>query len=174
VDDGPYANGYLSLLPLPAFDAPFPAMPEFYSGVEPGARIIEAPPLPSRARYLYRNYYLQHRHPTLLGIIPDERDFALPGPYVVIDPSPALDASAEYLVIHVDIADELMAYFTFAYDETVAHTPYLAGLAGARGFWASESIAGRDLVAGLTARYGQPLVDDGKLLVYRLRRQADP
>ena len=173
VDDGPYANGYLSLVPLPGFDAPYPAMPDAYSKLEPGARIIEAPSLPSRARYLYRNYYLQHRHPTLLGVVPDERQFPVPGPHVVVEPSTALDGSADYLVIHVDIADELMAYFTFAYDETVARTPELLRLAGARGFSASEPLPTKPLVAALTARYGPPLVDDGTLLVYRLRPAGD-
>ena len=169
VDDGPYANGYLSLVPLSGFDAPFLAMPDAYSRLEPGARIVEAPSLPSRARYMYRNYFLQHRHPTVLGFVPDEGQFPVPGPHVVVEPSAELDRSADYLVIHVDVADELMAYFDFAHDATAARTPQLLRLAGARGFWASEPRPTKDLVAALTARYGPPLVDDGMLLVYRLR-----
>jgi hypothetical protein len=169
VDDGPYSNGYLSLVPLSAYDVPF-ALPEFYRTFEAGARIIEVPSLPSRARYLYRNYYLQHRRPTLLGLLNDEAETPLPGPYVVVDAPADLGNRADYLVFHLDVADELAAYFDFARQQVPAQTPHLGGLVTTQRSWSGmDQTPSKELIATLTAKHGPPLVDDGKFLVYRLR-----
>ena len=172
VEDGPYANGYLSLVPLPTFDEPFPGMPDVYAQLEAGARIIEAPLLPTRAVYLYRNYYLRHRHPTMIGILPEEGTIALPGAYVVLDPPVDLAAYADYLVIHLDTAGELTAYFTFAQQQAASRTPHLQALvAETQSFWSPSDHPrpSKLLIAALTAKHGAPLIDDGRFLVYRLR-----
>jgi hypothetical protein len=77
-------------------------------------------------------------------------------------------------VIHLDTAGELTAYFAFAQQAAAARTPQLSALAGTRSFWSPSDHArpSSELTATLTARYGAPLVDDGRFLVYRLRREG--
>jgi hypothetical protein len=167
IDDGPYANSYLSLVPLPAFDAPFDGMPDFYSKLEPGATIIEAPRLPTRASHLYRNYYLQHRHPTLLGLLPT--DVVVPEPYVSLYPPTQLGRHADYLIVHRDVSGEVMSYFEFARRQAASDTSSLLALTRHQSAPSYSPVVPDDLMPMLTAAHGPPMVDDGRFLVYRLR-----
>jgi len=174
-DDGPYANTYLSLAPLPAFDVAFPAMPEAYRRLEPNALIVEAPAIEDKSRQLYRNYYLQHRRPTLIGYLPEDGPTP-PGPHVAIGPPWDLEKRADYLVLHRDVASEVDRYWHFVYQEAL---PRVGGATSLMHQLANfDRTNGRltlrrptaETLAVLGRRYGPPLYEDASVVVYRLRR----
>jgi len=127
VADGPYANSYSSMLPLPAFDRSWPGAPAFYARLarevrsRPGrVRVIESPALATRTRFLYRNYFLTHRAKTLLGVLPGEFPAIPDGPYVSLAADDWRErAQADYLILHLSIEAELMRYWRFVYAEVL-------------------------------------------------------
>lgn len=168
-DDGPYANTYLSLVALPAFDVPYPEMPDFYRSLPPGASIIESPALLDRSRQLYRNYYLQHRHPTVLGFLPQEGS-RFPGPHVDIAPPWSLETRADFLVLHRDAATEVASYWRFVYHDALQRTPSEPALMDRQSRYAgSFARPSQALIDMLTTRYGAPEYEDARIIAFRLR-----
>ncbi len=170
-EDGPHANTYLAMLPLPAFDVPDPAMPDFYRRLEPEAVIVEAPALMNRSRQLYRNYFLQHRHDTLIGFLPEEAPVP-PGPHVLVGPPWDLDHRADYLVLHRNVGAEVDRYWRFVDDVA------LPRVGGSPALMAWQATYGRPtlrrptqaLIELLDRRYGAPVYTDAAISAYRLPR----
>ncbi len=123
--DEPFANTYLSMMPLPAFDVPWEQTPAFYKDLAKSnkqVQIIEAPELLSHSVLLYRNYYLQHRKKVTIGLVTrlvGLNPTHLPaGPYVDLsEPDWARRCDADYLVLHRDVAKEIFAYCQFVYNK---------------------------------------------------------
>ncbi len=118
-EQGPFANTYLALRPLPSFDRPFKFTPKIYETIAADpevTRIIEAPILHSRAVLLFRNYYLQHGKEVVIGLSATPDDVRLNGPYAFIG-SPRLgpESGAQYLILHKNLLHELDAYWTLVY-----------------------------------------------------------
>jgi hypothetical protein len=168
-DDGRHANTYLALLPLPAFDAPFPAVPAAYDRIEDGAVIVETPALVNRSRQLYRAYYLRHRRPTLLGFLPEEGP-APPGPHVSLLEPRLLAGRADYLVVHRDPELEVSRYWRFVYEEAWPRTGGPRALMERQADWGRPlARPSPELVERLRRRFGPPVVENEELLVFRLR-----
>lgn len=176
--DGPFANTYVSLLPLPAFDEPWPEAPAFYArlaGSERPPRIIEVPGLVSRTRHLYRNHYLQHGAETRLAFLPEELPTLPQGPYVDLgDPAWRETADADFLILHLAIADEVRAYWRFVYEDQRAaadapavaaymqrHSRYGQVPAASRMRWVRKQLA-REL--------GDPVYEDRWVAAWKLGR----
>ena len=119
-DPGQYANTYLGLHHESVFDVPFEATPAFYAdltGSPESSGIIEAPALTGRAMLLYRNYFLQHGQQTWLGVPGSGTAGELTGPFLALSDEPGLRSSgARYLVLHLDVADELRRYLSAVAD----------------------------------------------------------
>lgn len=120
-----HANTYLSLLRLPAFDAPWPETPDFYrqlagrrAQAERELRLLELPALSNRARHLYRHYQLQHGAETTLAALPGEFPRIPDGPYVSPSQTDWITRSdADYLVVHIDVGNEAAEYWRWVYGE---------------------------------------------------------
>jgi hypothetical protein len=174
-DDGAFGNTYLALHALPAFDEPYADTPEFYRtlAADPAAsRIVEVPPIYTRAVLLLRNYALQHGKEVLVGW-PGEMPLALTGgPYVrLLELEPAI---ADYLVLHKDPLAEVPAYFRFVYDEVWPRVRVPADDTFMR---RQETIYGQNLLdaermapvaARLLTAYGPATYKDERILVWRL------
>jgi hypothetical protein len=161
------------MLPLPAFDAPSPHTPPFYGTLADAGpvTIIEAPALMTRSRQLYRNYYLQHGRPTLLGFLPQELDDPPSGPYVDMTAPPAsFVGRADFLVLHRDATAEATRYWQFVFDP--AHGP---GAPGERAVMERQRVFGTAarpqpaLLARLEHDLGAPIYTDRDVVVWRLR-----
>jgi hypothetical protein len=155
--DGPFANGYISQQAKPEWDAPSPATPDFYArlAAEPAdVRIIEAPALVNLRALLYRNYYLQHRKEVLLGFFVRRLDVT--GPYVpLFDPALIRASGADYLLFHLDIEQEVRAYF-----ETVE--PGKQGALRVKVPTLKQLVRLKDIL-------GEPFYEGDDLLVWKLR-----
>jgi len=117
---GPYRNSYLSMFELPAFDEPYPGIPEVYARIaaDPEAeRIIEFPPIYTRAALMYRNYALSHGKDVTLGWAAPIPGGMKEGPYARLAELSAADG--DYLVLHRDPVPEVRRYFRWLYDEVV-------------------------------------------------------
>lgn len=114
-----FANTYLALRSLPAFDQRFRFTSEVYDLIaedDEAAVIIESPVIHSRAVLLYRNYFLTHGKDVVMGVISPD-DVRLNGPYAFIgDPQVGSETGARYLVVHKDIEYELGVYWKTVYD----------------------------------------------------------
>lgn len=178
--DGPYANTYIGMKRLPAFDREFPFTPEFYhtlAGEPEGVRIIEAPARRYRPILLYRNYYLCHGKPTSMCLM-DETDIISFSPYLLLDDiRPGRSVDGDYLILHMDILREVYDYWQFVYNDAWPSTGG-RGLGGYMGrherkapiqknsapaMWA-EAAAAR-----LTERYGPPVFRDRYIQAWDLR-----
>jgi hypothetical protein len=155
IDDGPFANTYLSQQSQPAFDAPFEETPAFYATLaaeERAVRIIEAPALVNLAALLYRNYYLQHRKEVSLGFF--RRRFGVSGPYVaLLDPEQLRASGADYLVFHREVQAELRRYWQFAHP-------------GSEPQWVREPSLAQ--LVRLERILGTPIHESDELLVWKL------
>lgn len=167
-DDGPFANSYLALQPLPAFDALYPGQPKAYRSIEPDASIIEVPALINRSRLLYRNYFLAQPRTTLVGFLPEEEPVP-PGPHIAVRPRELAD-KADYLFVHRDAEREADRYWRFVYDTAWPAT------GGSRALMERQAGFGRPLpkpepalLERLERRFGAPAFADEDVLVYRLR-----
>lgn len=170
-----YSNTYLAMHALPAFDEPYPAMPEFYRtlGEDPSARcIVELPPLFTRAVLLYRNYALVHGKDVLVGWTSELPRGIRNGPYV--RPLELEPGQADYLVLHRDQVTEVPAYFRFVFEDV---WPRLRVPADETFMLRQETIFPQNLIgtdvtdgiAGqLRAKYGAAFYKDEHILVWKL------
>jgi hypothetical protein len=168
IPDGPFANSYLAIEPLPAFNVPFPGRPAAYAAIEAEATIIETPALTHRSRLLYRNYHLQRRRTVLVGFLPDEGPVP-PGPHIAIRPR-EIAGRADYLFVHRDAEREADRYWRFvygvAYPKTGGSAALMERLAA---FGRPLPIPETALFERLERLYGPPAFQDADVLVFRLR-----
>lgn len=180
--DGPYANTYLDILPLPAFDRPWPQAPAFYRELaalpddeRSALRIIESPALTTRTRHLYRSYYLLHGVETLLAPFPGEFPRLVDGPYVSLGAGDWRErADADYLIVHLDVMGEALRYWRYVYGDSDSNA---SGRFGDRraymqrhaSFGASPNRPPPGLLSRLVADLGQPIRSDDGIRVWRLR-----
>lgn len=172
---GAFSNTYLALHELPAFDEPYPAMPEFYRSLagEPGARrIVEVPPLYTRSVLLYRNYALVHGKEVLLGWAGDMPRGIRKGPYVPL--TEVESRAADYVVLHRNQVEEVPGYYRFVYEEAwprhrepADETFMLRQETIHPGNFLDEEKT-RPIAQLLLARHGRPHYADDSLLVWRL------
>lgn len=177
VDDGPFANNYLSMMPLPAFESKWSETPAFYAelGTDSKAPIVEIPELVSRAALLYRNYYFQHGRPIVIGTLIFDPPNVPGGPYVHGADVTAMRARrAEYVVVHRNLEEELPQYFRFVFDEVWASNRE-AGLdsymARHRSFH-QERVDVAPAIAALEKECGPPVFEDRFVSVWRLRESV--
>ncbi len=176
---GPYANTYLDILALPAFDALWPDAPSFYRELaarpareRAALRIIEAPALATRTRHLYRNYFLLHGIETLLAPFPGEFPRLLDGPYVSLRGRDwRARANADYLIVHLDVVSEALRYWDYVYNRALATVEradlavYMERHSSFGGSW-ERPPAG--LMQSLVAELGEPIQADERIVVWRL------
>jgi hypothetical protein len=174
--DGPYANTYITMYPLPAFDVAWDGWPDFYdelAGDREVRRIIEVPALVSRSRHLYRNYYLRHGVETWLGFAyPWELEDPPAGPYVSFDgPDWRERADADYLILHTSIGRELRRYwdFVFSLDEDPSVAAFMARQQRYAGYGGQFAALPDDLQRRLRDELGPPDYADAEVRVWRLR-----
>lgn len=175
-DDGPFANTYLSMMRLPAFDVPWDQTPPFYKtladSTEP-VRIIEAPELLSRSVLLYRNYYLQHRKEVLIGFVSVDPADVPAGPYVsLLDPKSIKNSTADYLILHLDIFPEVASYWRFVYDEawpTLADPRIESFMVRQSKYWIQAIQSLDALVGDLESHLGKPVYKDERIVVWKLK-----
>jgi hypothetical protein len=175
--DGAFSNTYLAMHALPAFDAPWPATPEFYRELarDPAPRrIVEVPPIYTRAVLLYRNYALQHGKNVLVGW-PGEMPLGIQGgPYArLLELQPG---DADYIVVHKDPVAEVPEYFRHVYEEV---WPEMRNAADETFMRRQETIYGQNLLTAeqvgpiaarlLTVR-GPAYYKDDKILVWKIER----
>ncbi len=179
IDDGAFANTYLTLLPLPAFDAPWHGMPPFYRslGENPAElRIIEVPALLNRSRHLYRNYFLQHGVETWLGMLPEELEGIPDGPYVSFDdPDWRGKSDADYVIVHFHINDELRDYWDFVYTgraEEAERPDVFAYMVRHSRYGPAVTAGLAELASKLTLEVGEPVYHSGRIAVWDLRGGA--
>ncbi len=174
-EHGAFSNTYLAMHPLPAFDEPFPGAPAFYRqlAAESGLRIVETPPIYTRAVLLYRNHARIHGQDVLVGWSGEMPRGIRRGPYArILELAPT---EADYLVLHRDQKAEVRDYFEFVYDEVWPRVRrsadetfmrrqeaiYAQNLVGPE---VTDAIAGR-----LRERYGPAVYKDERILVWKLR-----
>lgn len=117
---GPFGNCYLAMFSLPAFDEPYPGVPEIYREIAADSeaeRIIEFPPIWTRAALLYRNYALTHGKAVTIGYDAPMPGGMKGGPYARLSEIDSSDGN--YLVLHREPVPEVRRYFNFVYDEAV-------------------------------------------------------
>jgi len=178
--DGSFSNTYLALHDLPAFDEPDPATPAFYRelAADPSVqRIVEAPPIYTRAVLLYRNYALQHGKPAWIGW-PGEMPRGIQGgPYARLLELTA--EQADYVVLHRDPAREVHDYFRFVYEEA---WPRNRDAADESFMLRQEAVYGQNLLdaeqtaplaARLLASFGPASYKDERILVWKLPAARD-
>lgn len=172
-----FNNSYLALHALPAFDAPWSGGPDFYRTLaeDPTVqRIVEYPPLQTRAVLYYRQMALQHGKQVLLGW-PKQ---PLPGMgsnvYVSMDSVSAEDA--DYIILHRDPAAEVRAYWDFVYQQAGPEQDWgleTGFLKRHRSHWADQQALNRvDFLANeaaqLRERLGPAFHKDSQILVWKL------
>ncbi|HIF97453.1 MAG TPA: hypothetical protein EYQ54_10590 [Myxococcales bacterium] len=178
-----HANTYLSMLRLPAFDAPWPETPGFYrelsarpAAERAGLRLIEVPALTTRTRHLYRHYQLQHGLPTAVVPLPGEFPRIPSGPYLSFQrPQWRTDSDADYLVVHLNIAEEIARYWRWLYGPQ-GPGPFAPQ---AEAFMERHLRYGGLLprpdpstLATLRSQLGEPLIAEDGLLVWKLRERS--
>jgi hypothetical protein len=172
--DGPYANCYQGLYPLPAFDVPYDKTPVFYRRLAQShdpVRLLEWPALPNRSQHLFRNYYLQHGKETYLciaGVVP----FVPSGPYGSIEaPEEWMSCEADYLVVHRNVLREVEKYWAWIYDRDEK----VVWDADVRAYMERHKKFGRRLkkpsyrfLSNLAKSLGKPFYEDTDLIVWDL------
>jgi hypothetical protein len=173
--DGSFSNTYLAMHALPAFDEPSPATPEFFRSLagDPSARrIVQLPPLFTRAVLLYRNYALTHGKQVCVGWTSELPRGIQRGPYV--RPLELEPGQADYLVLHRDQTAEVPEYFRFVFEDV---WPRVGEPADETFMLRQETIYPQNLVgtdatdgiaAQLRARYGAATYKDEHVLVWKL------
>lgn len=175
-DDGPFANTYLSMMPLPAFDVPWNQTPPFYKQLadsNESTRIIEAPELASRSVLLYRNYYLQYRKDVIIGFV-DQTAGRLPaGPYVAMwDLSSIKNSHAEFLILHTNIDKEVQSYWQFVYESVwpgMKDAAVESLMVRQQTYFMKPLPPVHNLAMGLTEHLGRPFYTDPTIVVWKLR-----
>jgi hypothetical protein len=178
-----HANTYLSLYPLPAFDRAWPDAPSFYASLAAESRsreaeltLIESPALTTRTRHLYRHYQLMHGARTLLAPLPREFPRIPSGPYLSLeDPERVRQSGADYLVLHLDVVDEIARYWRFVYGAAPgasdSGSAYMQRHERYGGLLARPHPA---LVAHLTEALGAPVHRDEQIVVWRIAKTSPP
>jgi hypothetical protein len=172
-----HANTYLGLLPLPAFDARWPDAPSFYRELGERSedqhgrvRILEVPALTTRTRHLYRQYQLQHGAETWLAPLPGEFPIIPDGPYVSLDRRDWLaHASPDFVVVHLDVADETARYWRWIYEEAKPESErgdLAAYMQRHQRYGGLMPPAPRGLAQRLSALFGEPVFEDGTIAVW--------
>jgi hypothetical protein len=175
-DDGPFANTYLSMMPLPAFDVPWDRTPAFYEtlaeSTEP-VRVIEAPELLSRSVLLYRNYYLQHGKEVMIGFVSVDPANVPAGPYVsLFDPKSIKNSDADYMILHLDVFPEVASYWRFVYDSVwpTMENPAIESLMVRQSeYWIQPIDSLHSLAGNLQAELGEPAYRDQRIVVWKLK-----
>jgi len=175
-DDGPFANTYLSITPLPSFDVPWDQTPPFYrtlaASTEP-VRIIEAPELLSRSVLLYRNYYLQHRKEVMIGFVSVDPANVPAGPYVsLLDPKSIKNSDADYMILHLDVFPEVASYWQSVYDSVwpKMEKPGIDSLMVRQSkYWIQQIQSLDGLVEDLEVSLGKPVYKDERIVVWELK-----
>lgn len=178
-DSGPFANTYLAMRDLPAFDRPCKFTPDIYRMIAEDTEattIIEVPALHSRAVLLYRNYYLQHGKQVLIGLSRSPDDVRLAGPYAFVgDPQVGRKTGAQYLVLHRNMMAEAATYWRWVYDRAwpQVQTPWDEGFMNRhRKFFIPEvepGGMGAALEGALRQQLGPPIFEDRQVVAWRLR-----
>ncbi|MFP8874573.1 MAG: hypothetical protein VCB42_08595, partial [Myxococcota bacterium] len=175
-DEGPHANTYMNLVPLPAFDLAWEAAPAFYHRLAEDPqprRIIEVPALTTRTRHLYRNYYRSHRKATSLGLLSSELWQAPTGPYVSLRGSHALDPGVgDYLILHHDLDRETARYWNFVYRENpgLSKDPdVVAFMNRHRRLERGTNSLPPDLRERLQRKLAAPIYEDEEIVVWSLQ-----
>jgi hypothetical protein len=174
-DPAAFSNTYLALHPLPAFDQPYPGTPGIYRtlGQEPGElRIVETPPIYTRAALLYRSHARVHGQRVIVGWAGEMPRGIQRGPYArILELEPG---QADYLILHRDQPTEVRDYFRFVYEQA---WPPLRRARDETFMRRQESIYAQNLVgpevtdgiaARLRERYGAAFHKDERILVWRL------
>jgi len=176
--DGPYVNTYISMYPLPAFDVAYVDQPAFYQTLQNGnesVKIIETPALGNRSRHLYRAYYLQHRRETYLAFYPMELSPVPAGPYVWLGaPDWHLRTDADYLIVHLDVLEEVHRYWKFVYEqygELIDNGPSKAYMTRHLRYYRNRGLPKPSpaFLQHLTTKLGVPFHADADMLVWKLR-----
>jgi hypothetical protein len=176
-----HANTYLSLLALPAFDAPWPETPSFYrdlaarpAGERADLRLLEVPALTTRTRHLYRHYQVQHGVPSLLAPLPGEFPRIPHGPYTAFQrPGWQEDSDADFLVVHLDVAEEIAGYWRWLYGPQgpgpfpAREEAFMERHRRYGGLLPRPSAA---LLEGLRDQLGEPLRAEDGLVIWQLRK----
>ena len=180
--DGPFANTYLTMMPLPAFDVPWDRTPAFYKTLASSSKpveIIEAPELVGNSVLLYRNYYLQHRKKVLIGLVRGftATDVHLPaGPYVPLsDTNWDKNCSADYLILHLNALDEASRYWSFVYNQvwpTMADRAVRSLMIKQAALVTPTSLPA-DVAERLRAKLGRPVYEDSQIVVWNLKSPRD-
>ena len=176
-NDGPFANTYLRMMPLPAFDVPWDRTPPFYETLahttEP-IRIIEAPELLSKSVLLYRNYYLQHRKDVMIGFVSVNPANVPAGPSVsLLDPKSIKNSDADYLILHLDVFPEVASYWQFVYDSVwpTMEDPRIECLMVAQSeYWIQSTQSLASLAEDLQGHLGGPVYKDERIIVWKLKQ----
>ncbi len=172
--NAPFAHVYASLYRLPAFDLPFPETPPFYESIKKASSpitIVEAPSLPNRAVYLYRNYFLQHRQKTVLALAPHTLERIPEGPYVSVDMEIGLERQkADYLIVHKNLGEEIDRYWEFVYREwSKKPDPRIAAfMERHRSFRTKYLEPIEPLIENLINRFGKHIYEDSYIVVWKL------
>jgi hypothetical protein len=173
VNDGPFANAYVNMMPLPYYNTPWPDTPAFYDELAGtgNVTVIEAPQLMTRTALLYRNYYLQHRKRVYTGFVYWPFIRVPDGPYVNAEDADEIRASgADYFILHLDAHDEVKRYWKFVHqDQWAKHpTPALqAFMTRHEEIWPPRGPL-QDLANKLRVSLGEPEYDDGVIAVWKL------
>jgi hypothetical protein len=176
-DQASFSNSYLAMHRLAAFDEPFPETPEFYRelAADPApVRIVETPPIYTRASLLYRNYALQHGREVLVGWAGELPRGVRSRPYVrLLEIEPG---DADYVVLHRDPYDEVLRYFRFVHEEAWPrlHDRLDDTLMRRQETVHSDSLLHPEqtdpIASKLRDRYGPAYYKDKRILVWKLGR----
>lgn len=174
-NDGPFANTYLSMMPLPAFDVAWDETPSFYKRLAASAervRIIEVPELLNRAVLLYRNYYLQHRKDVMIGFVGKDAESVPAGPYASIwDLKSIKGSDAKYLIVHVNVKREVTMYWRFVYGRVWPRMkdPDIESLMARHAKFAKPVSSLHHMAEELADYLGEPVYKDEHIAVFELK-----
>jgi hypothetical protein len=166
--DGPFANTYLGLHPLAAFDAAPPSAPPLYRQL--GARaevgeVVEVPAARLGGALLYRALAREHGKPVRLGFLESPPARARGAAYLAVDAAGGC-RGVRVVVAHLDLPREVRAYLAF-----------VAGALPARDAPVGEPLVllppveptlTPEAVAALRARLGPTVHEDAGLLVWEV------
>lgn len=182
--DGQFGNTYLSMMPLPAFDVPWDQTPGFYTSLSCTSRrlrIIETPEMPAKSLLLIRNYYLQHGQDITVGfvrrLLGSQAEHLPSGPYVdLADPRWVANCNADYLVFHIDPAEEAKEYWGFVYYKVwpAMKDPAIQSLMRSQMRLIARPGRLKELARGFQRQLGKPVYEDKWIVVWKLRsKQGD-
>ena len=177
---GPFANANLALTPLPAFDEPWRRRSQFYAVMEEtpeDVTLLEAPELWNRSGLLHRNAWLRHGKSIEVGFCWEQDPARVPaGPYVDLNAADWREhTTADYLVFHKAIYQELTNYWSFVWNEVWPREerPSLQAFMDAHsqyGFVKERNDPLRAVEKKLRGELGTPAYEDPQVVVWDLAR----